>query len=141
MGAPAGRVLLLALASRALVLGAMLLADWCFADLDSSARLQGLPCALAGGGGSSPAAATGGNAAAQQSLLLLASAAQCAPSEQSDVHTPAVNLPACCAICLQPAARPASRHWQCGTQSILHVWHSVAMKPTKLMRSSLEYLL
>ena len=41
----ASRVVLLALASRVLVLGLMMLADWTFADLDSSARLQGYPCA------------------------------------------------------------------------------------------------
>ena len=41
----ASRVVLLALASRALVLGLMLLSDWTFADLDSSTRLQGYPCA------------------------------------------------------------------------------------------------
>lgn len=46
--APARRVLLLALASRLAVLGAMLLADWVFADLDSSARLQGYSCAGSG---------------------------------------------------------------------------------------------
>ncbi|KAL4444210.1 hypothetical protein ABPG75_011947 [Micractinium tetrahymenae] len=49
--APASRVLLLALASRLVVLGAMLLADWSFADLDSSARLQGYPCAGASSSG------------------------------------------------------------------------------------------
>lgn len=46
--APARRVLLMALASRALVLGAMALSAWAFADLDSSARLgAALACASA----------------------------------------------------------------------------------------------
>ncbi|PSC76827.1 GPI mannosyltransferase 2 isoform A [Micractinium conductrix] len=54
--APARRVLLLALASRVAVLGAMLLADWTFADLDTSSRLQGFPCAGDGGGDGGAAA-------------------------------------------------------------------------------------
>lgn len=54
--APASRVLLLALASRLVVLGAMLLADWAFEDLDSSARLQGYPCSGSDRSGNGPTA-------------------------------------------------------------------------------------
>ena len=49
--AVARRVLGLALASRVAVLALMLLCDWAFRDLDTSARLQGFPCAADGGGG------------------------------------------------------------------------------------------
>jgi hypothetical protein len=42
------RVILLALASRLVVLACMLLSDWTFEDLDSSATLPIKPCAIAG---------------------------------------------------------------------------------------------
>ena len=45
MPASASRVLGLALASRVAMLACMLLCDWAFRDLDTSARLQGFPCA------------------------------------------------------------------------------------------------
>lgn len=53
--ASASRVLVLALASRLVVLGAMLLADWAFDDLDSSSRLQGYPCSGSSSGSVPPA--------------------------------------------------------------------------------------
>lgn len=74
MAAPTRRVLLLALASRALVLGAMALSGWAFADLDSSARLAGFPCAAEGADAADAWAASGAAAnthpAAPTSLLL-----------------------------------------------------------------------
>jgi hypothetical protein len=45
MAVTARRILLVALASRAAVLLAMVLSNWAFADLDSSGTLQSWPCA------------------------------------------------------------------------------------------------
>lgn len=70
--APARRVLLLALASRVAVLGAMLLADWTFADLDTSSRLQGFPCAGDGGGDGGAGAGGSDTQEAAQSPSLIA---------------------------------------------------------------------
>lgn len=55
IGGPAARVLALALLSRVLVLGGMILATAAFSDLDTSARLQVRPCNAAGGNGAAAA--------------------------------------------------------------------------------------
>lgn len=56
------RVILLALASRLTVLACMLLSDWTFEDLDSSATLPIKPCAIAGAPESNAGAKEGNTA-------------------------------------------------------------------------------